>query len=144
MRVRLLYEGVVPAEVQAVLQPLVAKWEWIIPSICHELRVSFVSEEVEDGTLMAVQLSPEYRACNLRVYPLWLKETKKERERSVVHELCHIVVAPLTEFTDDIIRRTGKPTSGVLREQHRRLYEGVVVDLTQSLLEQRKRRKVAR
>lgn len=130
-----------PLEVVGALLPIVEKWEWIIPSICHELRVSFSSDGEDDGTVMAVQLSPEYRACNLRVYPQWLKETKKERERAVVHELCHIIVAPLTEFTDDIIRRVGKPTAGVLREQHRRLYEGVVVDLTQSLFELRTKRR---
>jgi hypothetical protein len=138
--IRVLYDDGVPVEVAALLQPLVEKWSWIVPSICHELRVQFSSDADDEEAIMAVSLSPEYRAADLLVFPRWLTEKKSERERCVVHELCHIVVAPLTEFTYDVINRGEKATREMLHEHHRRLFEGVVVDLTQSLLEQRKRK----
>jgi hypothetical protein len=37
------------------------------------------------------------------VFPKWLTEKKASREQAVVHELVHLLLAPLTEFYDDVI-----------------------------------------
>lgn len=142
--VRVLYSDNVPVEITAALQPLLEKWSWIVPSICHEIEVFFDAEPEDAGNMMAVALSTEYRRATLFVYGAWLKERKVDRERCVVHELCHVATAQLAECADDMVERFGAEDpklKAVLLEQVRRACEGVVVDLTQSLLEQRKRRR---
>lgn len=142
-RVRVLYSDNVPVEIASALQPLLEKWSWLVPSICHEIEVFFDAEPEDAGNMMAVALSTEYRRATLFVYGAWLKERKVDRERCVVHELCHVATAQLAECADELVDRFAEDPKlkAVLLENVRRACEGVVVDLTQALLEQRKRRR---
>ncbi len=132
---RVIYEAGCPPELERALQGIVAKWRWILPPACREISVTFVPDTDEPGLLMSCSPSPEYRMAQLNVYPRWLVEHDRERERYTVHELSHIIVGPLTEFTHWMIQREEEnEVRDVFLEQYRRLMEGVVSDLMESLV----------
>jgi hypothetical protein len=141
-RIRVIYPADMPQEVQAALDPLFDRWAWIVPRICDQIRV-FYSLEHEDGdgeeVLGASETSSEYRVASLYFYPAWFCEQPISRERVFVHELCHIIVAPLAEQADFITAHcSGDETlRAFVEEQNRRVLEGVVTDMEQLMLRAR-------
>lgn len=145
MSLKVLYTDSVPPEVRDLLAPLFERWLWIAPAWCHEIEVSWHEpEEDESDAILAIWPSVEYRRGEIAVFPKWLSETKRSRERAVVHELVHLLVAPMTEFYDDVLDRlTGRQAklAEYVKAQHAKAFESVVVDMTRVLTEPRRRRK---
>jgi hypothetical protein len=139
--VRVLYQDGVPLEVAGILQPLFDKWLKLVPTWCHEIEVSWNEpDETEQGVVLAICPSVEYRRAEFAVFPKWLTEKKASREQAVVHELVHLLLAPLTEFYDDVIDRLGAKLAEYVRTQHERAFESVVVDVTNVLTAPRRRK----
>lgn len=138
--VRVIYSDDMPKELFNAVEPLMAKWAWIVPRLCDQIRLKWseAPDEGDDGDeiLGASEVSSEYRVGTIHLYPAWLSEAPVSRERVFVHELCHLIVAPLSELADFIMSRCSEDP--VLRafvdELNRRTLEGVTTDLEQVML----------
>jgi hypothetical protein len=137
---RAIYSSDMPQEVLDAVQPLVQKWGWLVPRLCDQIRVkwSIAPDEGDDGDeiLGASEVSSEYRVGTIHLYPAWLAEQPISRERVFVHELCHIVIAPLAELADFIVARCAEDPilRAFVEEWNRKVLEGVTTDLEQVIL----------
>jgi hypothetical protein len=138
--VRVIYSSDMPQEIHESVEPMMAKWAWIVPRLCDQIRIKW-SEKPDDGDdgdeiLGASEVSSEYRVGTIYLYPAWLSESPVSRERVFVHELCHLVVAPLAEFADFITARCSEDLilRAFVEEFNRRTLEGVVTDMEQIML----------
>lgn len=138
---RFTFAGSVAPDVAKAIKPLLARWGWVLPSWCHELHVT--APPADRDAVLSIGLQSEYRRATLYAGTDWLAETPDDRERAVVHELTHVILAPMSEFADDLIAKTcaGNDTLQTwATEQSRRAVESVVVDLTETLLLKRRKR----
>ncbi len=138
-RVRVIYSSDTPKDVRDVLMDLFEKWSWLIPRICDQIRVYFTEADPDDSgeeILAASETSSEYRVGSLYFYAKWWMESPLSRERVFVHEVCHIVVAPLAEQADFIVSKCSEDEvlRAFVEEQNRRVLEGVVTDMEQIML----------
>lgn len=128
MKVDVRFESM-PKEVRAAAKPTFDAFLWLVPTWCHTLTVTFEST-AEVDTAASCDAQPEYRQAHIALHQGWLTEDDKGRRRYIIHELCHLVVAPLALLTDSIVGKVftdaGKP---ILEEQARVALEGVVQDL---------------
>lgn len=114
------------------LEAHIKKWSFLVPSWCHTLHLDFSTEGTEEGVIMSTNHMPEYRKAYIYAHPIFLTYDAEEQERSVVHELLHLQIAPLTEFSSTLLTKLTDPSSTLgdwAREEHRRALEGVVEDL---------------
>ncbi len=144
-RVRLIFEPNMPDEVAGALLDIFLRWAWVIPTACDEIRVFFdhTGYEAEDENdkddpeiFAACESLSEYHAARIHVYPRWLTEPEGSRERIIVHELGHIITAPLAEVADFVAERcSGDPlVRALVAEHNRRACESTVTDLEKILL----------
>lgn len=139
-RVRIIYSSDMPLEMQQYFRPLFDKWSWIIPRICDQIRCyapdSADPDDEGEEMLAASETDSEYRVASLHFYPRFWHETPESRERVFVHELCHILVAPLAELTDFITEHCSADelVRTIVGEQNRRALESVVTDMEQVML----------
>jgi hypothetical protein len=139
MSVRVTFAGSVAPDVASAIRPVIAKWLWILPSWCHELHVKDAPDDRD--AVLSIGLQHEYRRATLYAGVVWLGESKDDRERAVVHELTHVILAPMSDFSDDLVNKTCRDNDtlrGWANEQNRRAVESVVVDLTETLLAKRR------
>lgn len=136
-RVRLIFEGDIPLEVFKPLIEIFDCWGDVVPTICDEIRVFYTyDDEDEDPEVFAACESlSEYRAARIHIYPRWLTEAGESRERIIVHELGHIITAPLAEMADFVAEKCSgdKLVVELIAEQNRRACESTVTDLEKIL-----------
>ena len=125
-----------PAEVKAAVEPMLKKYLHLVPRWCHTIHIDYKAE-AEDGTAAENATDPEYRKATITFCAAWLDETPQARRRAVLHELLHIVLAPMARFTECVLDGTSiEGTKKILDEQWRISYEGAVEDLTTALLDE--------
>ena len=126
----------VPMEVAGALAPILERWLFVVPSWCHVLRVVWDSGLGEHPAEVAAQA--EYRYAEVTFGPTWLNEDAGSREDQVVHELCHLLVVPISDFVDDAMEADAGGDAFKV-EQWRRANESTVQDLTRAFLDARSR-----
>ena len=125
------YHPDLPLEIKEPLDKLINKWNWICPPWLKELSV--VDAFHDDSARLSITTNPEYRSATLFVGPSWIRGDEQQREDDIVHELLHIIVAPLSNFGITLIDKTLGPDAPVFeswaKEQHRLAIESVMSDL---------------
>lgn len=81
-----------PADVRAIVEPILARWLLLLPTWCQEFRVRYRGDL--DNTAM-VEISHRNRWALLTVSGNWLDEPESEREEAIIHELLHVALEPL-------------------------------------------------
>ena len=44
-----------------------------------------------------------YRNVHLNIYPAWIWLNEQDKKTTIVHEACHILVAPIQQFIEDMV-----------------------------------------
>jgi hypothetical protein len=107
----------IPPDVRAMAEPLLQKWKHIIPSWCERV---FVSWEQADNCKLQIFVREDQRDAILEIHPDWVS-FPEERERAIVHELCHFYNAPLKDWAKSCIERiigNDYPTPGSEVAEH--------------------------
>lgn len=139
---RIAYDKNIPREVRAQLQemidPLARRYA---PGWCNSLTVMWDSPcdsgDVQN-TYAECQPRYDYRAASIIVYPAFLRVAKAERKAIIVHELCHLLNAPLLQFLQSTIGilcpDPSDPMRAILAENGRVAVEASVEDTTNVIL----------
>jgi len=106
--VRVEWDLSLSREIRTVLEPYVARYSDLIPPWCHTLEImsaALAGEEEGDlsDCVMAMSAQYKYRRTRLFVHTDYLDQRDDEREQMFVHELVHVLNAPLIDFTDQLI-----------------------------------------
>lgn len=82
----------------------VKKWQKRLILEHYAITVLFEkSDDAEDPqTLAEIFVSNRYKRASIYIYPKFFKQTKEEREDTIVHELSHILTAPLCAIANKL------------------------------------------
>jgi hypothetical protein len=97
---KLRFSPNVAPEVREAIEPHLVKWAFLIPGWCHELNVAWNDRDTEHGAL-SISVFYEYRNADLDVHANFLTQPA-HREQSVVHELLHLSLAPITQVAETL------------------------------------------
>lgn len=128
-----------PDDIRKVIEPILERWLWLVPSWCHELRVKFRNNPGDDEleTVAKCEWHVQYRLAIITVEANWLTYTLAEdREKAIVHELVHVATGPLCDQFDQLLEHVAPPQKlgDWADARHGDALEGVVSDLTRALL----------
>jgi len=101
----------VPPEVKVLAEPILLKWEHLVPVWCTEISVYWIED---DGASASIKVRESQRDAELFIHPNWVT-FPDSREDALIHELCHFYNAPLKiEATDSMRAIIGNdyPTPG--------------------------------
>ncbi len=133
----------VPEEVLKSCLHILLEYEYIIPSWCNGVSVSWNAREDEDSIAYITTLY-EYRRADLVICPLFLNEDEEDKRLRIRHELSHILTAPLVGYcrsTVGILLKDADPIlEKVIREGLREKYESLTEDLANVLGKAEERR----
>lgn len=89
---RIEWEGDFPADLRAIVEPVFAPLEKLLPTWCQTVVLRNVPNL--DSTLK-VEISLRNRWVLVRVGPSWYAVSVIERQNSMMHELVHALLEPL-------------------------------------------------
>lgn len=121
-------------QIDAALQP----WLWLVPGWVQRLSVL-----VKDGgkkRSAQVKINYDYRTVKLTVFSAWLTQSDADRQENLVHELVHIPLALLNDFTVDKIdllcpHDKNEAFNASLQEDLRERHEAATQDLAHRIFE---------
>lgn len=126
-----------PKELRDAVRPHLDRWLWVVPPWCRIIHVCH-RHACDDtpGIVASNETSVEYRWARVAVYPAWLDQDDDERSRSALHELLHVILAPMHDVLSGVLEQTeNEPFASTVEEDFRRAMEGAVQDLTFALVE---------
>jgi hypothetical protein len=88
---RIEWEGDFPSDLRAIVEPVFAPLEAVIPTWLQTVYLRYVADL--DSTL-TIELSIRNRWGLIRIGSMWFLLTEVERENSLIHELCHALLEP--------------------------------------------------
>ena len=94
------WEPDIPADIRAIVEPVLKHWDWLVPTWCQEFDVRY--NPMKDAR-MAVTVNYHNRWAVLHVTGQWFGEPEDMREMCLVHELIHIFLEALTAPVGRII-----------------------------------------
>ncbi|MEO7367531.1 MAG: hypothetical protein ABIZ36_06215 [Gemmatimonadaceae bacterium] len=127
---RILFTSGMSEEVRFAIEPHIRKWAFLVPAWCEEVNVTWQDDDT-DGALN-VEVFYEYRRADLNVLPNFLTG-ERCRERNVVHELLHIITAPLANTCQamrEAVKKHAPDIEDWATEIIRQSDEAVTCDLT--------------
>jgi hypothetical protein len=101
---RFQFKGEFPAEVRPVVEAIILRYDYLLPSWCHHVVVFWKADE-RDGDIAWCSSKYEYKFASITICPLWLDGDAEERERAIEHELNHIPTMPLADWIRGAITR---------------------------------------
>lgn len=126
---RIWWHDGIPSEVRTAAEPHIEAWAHLLPGWCHELGVRFVADEENAASAKG---DMPYRRATIYLGPHWLDSNNADREEVIRHEICHVALSPLTDWTKDLIERLAgedERLAAWLREEWRHRLEGATCDL---------------
>lgn len=116
-----------PAELRAVVEPLVHLHMALMPTWVHELCVYYAPLEANAAATMGAD--PEYRRAKLTITGDFFNASDEDRQQMMLHEFIHLPVSPLTNFTHALIDKLeDEQLKLYLRDHWRQCMEGMVCD----------------
>ncbi len=138
MSTKFFYSETIPAEVLPAIKDKLSKYESLIPGWVQEVRVYWNGASSGDKVISGEASGDvAYRWARIVLCPAFLDETQSDREDTAIHELTHIILAPLTNFYAQILHYLDDQPDKVrdfIDAQMSERVEGVTVDLTTALL----------
>jgi hypothetical protein len=89
---RIEWEGDFPADLRAIVEPVFAPLEILMPTWCQTVVLRNTPDL--DSTLK-VEISIRTRWILIRVGPTWFSVSAIERRNSMLHEIVHVLLEPL-------------------------------------------------
>lgn len=122
------YELTIP-ELSAVVPPIVERWRWLIPGWLHSLTITTNTIETVNYQAKTAASYP-YRWARITVDTNFLsEELDRERNKTIVHEIVHLVLWPINE-NDKLWCGDDKAISAIWCDG----VEGAVQDLSEALI----------
>lgn len=116
----------VPGEIWESLDELLDQYRWLIPTWCHDLYVRY---EPECPNVAETSIMYRYRKATIVLGNRWIHEDADYRERTLVHELIHIQLGPMVEWTKLLIDRLAGDDAGRIIEEFNERHEASTTDL---------------
>jgi hypothetical protein len=91
-----------PRELRAALSPLVDRYLDLLPSWCHTLEIRLETDSTMDYDV-TMSATYRYRLTTLSVLPKFLLSSDLDRELTIVHEIAHVLGAPLVDYIDSVV-----------------------------------------
>ena len=98
--VKVSVEDEVPAEVSALVVPIVEKLADLIPAWCEELRIKWTADL---DHIAQVNVSERYRWAVITLSGMWLDLTSDRRIHTLVHEMIHMHLSPLSGKARELV-----------------------------------------
>lgn len=139
MKIRLYDE--VPALVQPELLRFLQPLDHLIPDWCSHVWVAWNANDTDNASTVAdITAHYDYRWARLNVYASWLEQTEEFKRESLIHELMHLFIAPLSDYARDVVKllvpaNEAEKFNRSVIEQVRERCESVTQDLTRLMLD---------
>jgi len=140
---RVQYVGL-PPHVRKEVKAIIQKYKHTAPSWLQRLVVQYMHDhtgEAGEGAIAYIETKYEYRYAVLTILGQRWSDPLVERERVIVHELCHTHIAPISDFAFSLLEQREEesdaaydPVLGALIEQWRVSMEASVEDTAQALM----------
>jgi hypothetical protein len=138
---KFIYSETIPAEILPVVKEKFEKYEYLVPGWAKEVRIYWKPEGSSEKLTSADTIGDfAYRFGIINICPGFLSEVDSDREDTVIHELIHVLTAPLVNFYGQLLHYLDLTESGKTKEfvdeQFSEKLEGMTVDLTTAFLNQ--------
>jgi hypothetical protein len=143
LRFNLHYET--PDEVEHLVDPLLRRYAWLVPTWVHDLFVHYTGADKDDPEARAGIIGHwEYREARMDIYGGWLALDAGLRRDSIVHELAHAATEPLHQFVMDLLCKLPDDEKARTKRHWLKLLEGCTQDIAHGIRasEQRKRKPI--
>lgn len=123
-----------PDAVRPLIVAELSPWLWLVPGWCATLTVAWSDDS--HGALAETLCEMEYRRGKVTVSPALLSQPRSRRGESLVHELVHVAMWPLSSVADSLAERLtvdGAPLRGLAEEEVRQGCEGACEDLARAI-----------
>jgi hypothetical protein len=137
MASKFVYSEQIPEEVKPAIKEILDKYECLVPSWVNYVNVSWSAVPRERNASAESMGDYAYRWATIFICPLFLDESPTEREDTIIHELVHVVLFPLTNYYAQIIGSLDEQPEKVQNFMDIQLsekIEAVTVDTTACLL----------
>ena len=137
MASKFVYTPQIPKEVLSAVKETLEKYESLIPGWVKYVNVAWNPNPSEAGTSAESRGDYAYRWAAIHLCPSFLDENEAEREDTIIHELVHVMLFPLTNYYHDLVGYLDDQPEKVrdfIRSQTIEKMESVTVDVTTSLL----------
>lgn len=133
-----IYSDQIPKEMLPVLQEKFEKYSYLVPGWVQEVRV-FWQPSVQRDEIISGQTSASfpYRWAQIEICAAFLSETDSDRDDTIVHELTHILLWPLSNFYDNVFGYFDDVPEKVkyfMKSQLTERVESATVDVTTAIL----------
>jgi hypothetical protein len=88
---RIEWEGDFPADLRAIVEPIFAPLEILVPTWCQTLIFRYVPSQ---DNALKISVSIRNRWGLISVGPDWFSHPAPEREDALIHEFCHALIEP--------------------------------------------------
>lgn len=117
-----------PPEIRKAAEPIINRYAWLLPTWCHVLTVGY-ENTADTSSVATCDAEPEYRQARIAINQAWLEQSAGDRRAALVHELAHLVVAPLAKFAESMVEKLfNEPAKSIMDEQFRVAMESTVED----------------
>lgn len=132
------FSPLVPPEIIAIVEPVLAERLWMVPTWCQEIVVKF-DPSMDGGDAAHIEPRTEYRKAMMGIGPAFIVDTVGGREDILTHELAHLIIAPLHSWCSVVMEHSpyeeDSPSQGMLEEHFRLALESTTEDLMRVLQE---------
>lgn len=101
MKPRVWIDKEIPPEMRGELTELLERWKFLIPSWVWYLKM--YDSASKEGAALSNEAEVPYRKAYLYIRPDFYTYHKDERERFFVHELVHIALGEITQWTENLL-----------------------------------------
>lgn len=130
---RIEWEGDFPTDLRALVEPVFAPLEIVLPTWCQSVVLRFVPSQ--DSTLK-IEMSIRNRWAVIRVGPDWFTHPAAEREDTMIHEMCHALIEPfnwnVSRALDAYAPEDGSPARRLLNQSVSDGLEQAVEDMARA------------
>lgn len=119
----------VPPEIWDAVEPLLFQFAYLVPTWCHQVNVFYSAECQNSAECKAFY---EYRNAQVVIGAPFLRGPHGDRVETIRHEFLHLPIAPMTDWTKDLIHRLAGEDERLrdwLLSEWRERFEGAVCDL---------------
>lgn len=86
------------------VQGYISKWADVLFLSHWSWEVGYMpQDDGEKGTLADIEAQPEYLSARIRIFPCFWTLSAERQERTIVHELCHAVISPVSGAYEDLM-----------------------------------------
>lgn len=114
-----------PEEARAAVEPSLDGLEWLVPAWCSTVMIrwaAFPEDEAQQFSSASCVMAYEYRWAKIIIRPCFLSDPPSDRRNNLIHELLHVFIGPLMEYSEQMAAR-------FLKDDAPKFYEATMEEL---------------